>query len=296
MYHKGAVLFSVIAFCIAFTPGSPAATNKISPTPPVKISLPHNQEYTFTEEKDGLEFKVTLNQSRFTLQDEIKVHLKVTNISDKEIPTFAGVASKGCMSVGISDMDKNFRLAYKPSQYDLPAEQVVAEGILKPGASIEHERILLPKIDFHTEQIEAWGGTYRVGAGMSKGATDYSSVSFPITIESNAKKLIPPEAAEKVAHESKEYKEWFSEHTGNAVLWIEGDQYYQVLKGEVYKGDKSYYEKAASQMKAPMQSTHFENRNWVVRSSSYYGKSPMSIEIKVDAVKGDITSVEYPKY
>lgn len=201
------------------------------------------------------------------------------------------------MFSGISDTGKAFHLAYKPSKYDLPAEQVVAEGNLQPGASIEYERVVLPKINLGTEQIDAWGGDYLVGAGLCLNSFyDMVTVSFPITIESDAEKVILPEAAEKVALESADYKKWFSEHTGKNVVWTENNEWYAIMKGELSKVGKELYETILAENEKPNKSTRYENGNWVVRVGSYYGESPMSIIIKVDAIKGNIVSTEYADY
>ncbi len=297
MNIRGMALLGVIVLSVAFTAAPLAASDKKPYLPIDKIGVQQNEETVYTEIKDGLEFTVTLNKTRFTLQDEINIHLKVTNVSDHEIPTFAGVAAFGSVSVGISDTGKAFHLAYKPSKYDLPADQVIAHGNLQPGASIEHERVVLPKINLGTEQIDAWGGEYLVSAGLTRNPDDTVSVSFPITIESDAEKIILPEAAEKVALESADYKKWFSAHSGKAVAWMEGGVPYVVLKGEpAAKADQAYYEQVLEESETPNKSSRFENGNWVINNYSYYGKSPLGIYIKVDAVMGDIVSIEYTDY
>ena len=114
---------------------------------------------------------------------------------------------------------------------------------MQPGASIEYERVLFPKIDLYGESIDAWSGTYLISAGLTRNPGDTVEVSFPITIESNAKKIILPEDAEKTAYGSEEYKSWFAAHSGKSVAWIEGGQPYVVIKGEFMKADKAFYEK-----------------------------------------------------
>lgn len=68
---------------------------------------------------------------------------------------------------------------------------------------------------------------------------------------------------------------------------------YVIIKGESMKADLAYYEQVLTESGTPNKSTRFENGTWVVRSSSYYGKAPLGICIKVDAVKGNIVSTEY---
>jgi hypothetical protein len=297
MNKIGMGLLSIMILSVAFTSAPLVAADKKPDLPIDKISVQQNEETVYTEIKDGLEFTVTLNKARFTLQDEIKVHLKVTNVSDHEIHTFAGVAAYGSVSVGISDAEKAFHLAYKSSEYDLPADQIVAQGNLQPGATIEHDRVLLPKINLGAEQVDAWGGDYLVSAGLTRNPDDTVSVSFPITIESDAEKIILPETAEKVALESAGYKKWFSEHSGKAVAWMEGGVPYVVLKGEsTAKADRAYYEQVLEESETPSKSTRFENGNWVVNSVSYYGKLPLGICIKVDAITGNIVSITYADY
>lgn len=298
MNKRGMVLLGVVTLSVILilTTAVFALSNKNPDLPVDEISMQQNQEAVFKEIKDGLEFIVTLDKDRFTLQDEIKVKLKVTNVSDKEIPSFAGVAAYGSVSVGISDEEKAFWLAYKPSKYDLPADQVVVQGNLQPGTSIEYERILLPKIEFYTEQIDVPGGTYLVSAGLTRNPGDSVAVYFPITIESNAKKILLPIAAEKVAFESEDYKKWFTAHSGNAVAWTQDSERFAIMKGELSKVGKELYEEILAENATPNKSTCFENGNWVVRSSSHYGKSPMSIIIQVDAIKGNIVSTEYADY
>ena len=292
MNIKGTVLLGVVALSVVLTAATSAESNKKPDLPMDTIRAQQIQETVLNEAKDGLEFTVTLNKARFTLQDEIKVHVKVTNVSDKEIHSFAGVAAYGSVSVGISDTGKAFHLAYKPSKYDLPADQVVSEGNLQPGASIEYERVLFPKIDLYGESIDAWSGTYLISAGLTRNPGDTVEVSFPITIESNAKKIILPEDAEKTAYGSEEYKSWFAAHSGKSVAWIEGGQPYVVIKGEFMKADKAFYEKVLAESEAPNKITSFKNGNWVFNSTSYYGKEPMCISINVDAVNGNIVFIE----
>lgn len=293
MNKRGIVLLGIIALSVVFGTSPLAASDKKPDLSIGKISVQQNEETVYTEIKDGLEFTVTLNKAWFTLQDEIKVHVKVINVSDKEIHSFAGVAAYGSVSVGISDVGKAFHLAYKPSKYDLPADQVVSEGNLQPGARIEYERILLPKIELGTEQVDAWSGEYSVSAGLTRNPGDTVFVSFPITIESDAARLMLPEAAEKAAYGSEAYKEWFSAHSGKAVAWMEGGVPYVIIKGESMKADLAYYGQVLTESGTPNKSTRFEKGNWVVSSSSYYGKAPLGICIKVDAVKGDIVSIGY---
>jgi len=57
-----------------------------------------------------------------------------------------------------------------------------------------------------------------------------------------------------------------------------------------------YYEQVLTESETPNKSTRFENGNWVVNSVSYYGKLPLGVCIKVDAVKGNIVSTEYTDY
>lgn len=283
MNKIGIWLMSIVILSVAFTTAPIASSDK-------KLDLhieQQNGEKVYTEIKDGLEFTVTLNKTRFTLQDEINVHVKVTNVSDQEIHTYAGAAADGYVFAGISDAQKSFWLAaYKSSENDLVALQVISQGNLQPGASIEHERVLFPKIDLGTEQIDAWGGVYLVGAGLTQNLDDTVAVSFPITIESDAEKVILPEAAEKAAYESEAYKEWFPAHSGKAVAWMEGGVPYVILKGETTKADKAYYEQVLSESETPYKSTYFEDGNWVVSSYSYYGNAPIGICIKVNGFKG----------
>ncbi len=292
MNKRGIVLLGVVALSVAFTT-APVAASDINPDLSIEKISVQNEETVYTEIKDGLKFTVTLNKARFTLRDEINIHLKVTNVSDHEIHLFTGVASAGYVSAGISDAQKSFWLASEPSDCDLPVPQVIAQGNLQPGTSIEYERVLLPKIDLGAEQIDAWGGVYLVGAGLTRNPDDTVSVSFPITIESDAEKVILPEAAEKVAFESADYKKWFSEHTGKTVVWTENNERYAIIKGELSKVGKELYEAILAENEKPNKSTCYENGNWVVNSSSYYGKSPLGIRIKVDAVKGNIVSIAY---
>lgn len=292
MNKIGMRLLSIVILSVAFTTAPLAAPYKSPDLPMDKISVQQNEEAVYTEIKDGLEFTVTLNKARFTLQDEINIHLKVTNVSDHQIHLFTGVASAGYVSAGISDAQKSFWLASESSDYDLPVPQVEAQGNLQPGAYIEYENVLLPKINLGAEQIDAWGGAYLVSAGLTRNPDDTVSVSFPITIESDAEKVILPEAAEKVALESADYKKWLSEHSGKAVAWIEGGVPYVVLKGApAAKADRAYYEKVLEDSETPNKSTRFENGNWVVSVSSYYGEAPLSIRIAIDAIKGNIVSI-----
>lgn len=296
MYKRSMVLLGAVVLSVAFTTAPLAASDKKPDLPIDKISVQQNEETVYTEIKDGLEFTVTLNKARFTLQDEIKVHLKVTNVSDHQIHLFTGVASAGYVSAGISDAEKAFWFASESSDYDLPVPQVEGQGNLQPGAYIEYANVLLPKINLGTEQIDAWSGEYLVNAGLTRNPDDTVSVSFPITIESDAEKVILPEAAEKIALESADYEKWFSAHSGKAVAWMEGGVPYVILKGEATKADKAYYEQVLAESETPNKGTHFENGNWVVSASSYYGKAPLGICIKVDAVKGNIVSTTYTDY
>jgi hypothetical protein len=295
MNIKKIVLLGVVFLSAACTAAPPGASD-VKPVLPInKIGVKQNEEKVYTEVKDGLEFTVTLNKALFTLQDEITIQVKVTNVSDHDIHSFTGVASDGYVSAGISDAQKFFWLAAStPSEYDIVAPQVMAQGNLRPGASIEYERVLLPKINLGTEQVEAWSGDYLVSAGYWRNLDDTVAVSFPITIESDAAKLMLPEAAEKAAYESEAYKEWFAAHSGKAVAWLEAGVPYVVIKGELVAADQAYCEQVLAECETPSQSTHFENGNWVVNSCSYYGNAPLGICIKVDAVKGNIVSTEYP--
>ena len=108
MNIKGTVLLGVVALSVVLTAATSAESNKKPDLPMDTIRAQQNQETVLNEAKDGLEFTVTLNKARFTLQDEIKVHVKVTNVSDKEIPFFCwGSSVRQCVHVAYSRYGKS---------------------------------------------------------------------------------------------------------------------------------------------------------------------------------------------
>jgi ATP-dependent DNA helicase RecG len=71
MNIKGTVLLGVVALSVVLTAATSAESNKKPDLPMDTIRAQQNQETVLNEAKDGLEFTVTLNKARFTLQDEI---------------------------------------------------------------------------------------------------------------------------------------------------------------------------------------------------------------------------------
>jgi hypothetical protein len=251
-------------------------------------------EEVYEETKEGLQFSILLNKNQFTTDDEIVIKTKVTNVSDKTITYHAG-SSGGprceikypLIRIPNHEHDKNFVIkpSYVPEPGACPAD--VLERNFEPNDSFEREMVYLPKILLGDDEIEVTSGEYMVEVSFAG-----VSISYPITITSNTKGIIVSSEAEEIAKKHPEVQQWITEHTGESVSKTENEEYHILWYFGWTKTSKEEYEALKEGIYEEEKGISYKDGHWSIVYISKIGRAPHRIEIKVDALEGEVVSIQ----
>jgi hypothetical protein len=246
------------------------------------------------ETKDGLQFSISLNKNHFTTDDEIYIKAKVTNISTEPITYHAG-SSGGpqCLIqyplVRIPNTKYNKNLIIKRTDIAEPiaCPEDYLEKELEPNDFFEREIVYIPKIRLGNDEIEVTSGEHVIDVSFAD-----AGISYPITISSDAEEIITSTEAEEIAKKHHEVQEWIKNHTGESISKTENGEYYILWYTGWEKTSKKNYGKLKEGIYQEEKNIYYKDGNWNIVYLSKIGNAPHRIEIKVDAVKGEVTSVQ----
>jgi hypothetical protein len=266
---------------------------KVTPQKEMDKKASDNEE-VYEETKEGLQFSISLNKTQFATDDEIVIKTKVTNVSDKTITYhFGSSGGPRCeieyplIRIPNHEHDENFAIkpSYVPEPGACPGDFL--ERDFEPNDSFEREMVYLPKILLGDDEIEVTSGEYMVDVSFAG-----ISISYPITITSDAKGIIASSEAEKIAKKHPEVQQWIADHTGESISKIEDEEYYILWYFGWTKTSKEEYEALKEGIYEEEKGISYKDGHWSIAYISKIGSAPHRIEIKVDAIEGEVVSVQ----
>lgn len=251
------------------------------------------------KEVDGIYFYVHINGVSFDSEDEIYVKVTARNVSGQDIEYYSGSSSCPRSPIGIWIIDENNNEPFVAKQKDddegRACTEDVATSILKNGDSVENQLTLYPKVRLSSDEVPVTTGAYPLEISFSRvGDKEFHKpyITQYITVMSPAQPIIARNEIEQYALKHPEVKKWIDDHTGDAIAKIEDGEHYILWYDGWQKTSKEHYDELKNGIYQQERGLHYDNGFWVIQYLSKIGSAPHRIEIKLDAVTGDVVEVQ----
>ncbi|OZM58272.1 hypothetical protein CIB95_01490 [Lottiidibacillus patelloidae] len=253
----------------------------------------NDDELLFIEEKDGLEYKVILNNTTFNEGEEIEVDVTVTNVSNSDISYVSGSSSCPTTGINITIEHKSGKRLLKVAKHaeDRVCTDDVNFSILKPGETRTLQETFITQYENgNSSNIQA--GEYMVNVGFF---TKVNTIfTFPITITTSTTEVGVNELeAIVLAKDQKEIIEWMNieDRTLLAVITEDGTTYYSL------NTQKNEWNKVEGELKVNPEhlvnafATYFaEDAYWIITFNQ--ATSPyLEMKVKIDAYTSEILEI-----
>lgn len=265
-------------------------------TPDHNYPPPSKGSYLFEEEiKEDLKFEIQLNQT----EAEIVVTAKVTNIGDTDfIHVFGSSSCPSPLKIRVESQQTGYLLLEKQPTELRPCTDDLGIGPLKPSDSLTMTATFLRKEVVDSSVVEASGGIYDVIVSIQPADETWMEwfepleVKTEIFIEGTGQTLIDKATAEKIAESNAEVQAWINAHSGESIAKIENGEHYILWYDGWQKMTKEKYDLYKDGIYQEEKQIRFENGIWSIEYLSKLGQPPHRITILIDAVTGEIISVE----
>jgi hypothetical protein len=247
----------------------------------------------FEKTVEGLKFEIKMDKETYTINDKIKINVKVTNVTDKTIIYNTPSSTKDYFYIGAGiqapKYDSSFIYIPKPGETG-GFDAAIGVHELKAGEFLEDSFTFIPKVHLNGNELAVSAGEY--SAQISVILDDYNPVRVTVpVVVGEGREQITKDQAQNIAEGHKDIKDWLDARSPEALTKIEDGQYY-ILEAHGWQAVSKELYDDVFRLGAYQVGVEYQEGYWNVIYMSKLGSAPNRIEVKVDLKTGEIKAVE----